>query len=225
MKIAIIDLGRRSSTLAAMPYEPRWVHWGRALQSIAQSGLHFSESEYDRERYQRILKISIEIFSEHSGESPSLISRLFESQTGYATPKVDVRGVVFLDGKLLLVQERTDGLWTLPGGWADVEDSPSEAVEREILEESGFHAKAERMLAVFDRAKHAHEPPFPFHVYKLFMLCRLQAGEARPTLETSAVGFFSENEIPRLSVSRVTVDQILFCFETQKNPSALCRFD
>jgi ADP-ribose pyrophosphatase YjhB (NUDIX family) len=208
-----------------MSYEPRWVHWARTLQAIAQSGLHFSESEYDRERYQKILKISIEIFAEQSGESPSLVSRLFENQTGYATPKVDVRGVVFRDGKLLLVQERTDGLWTLPGGWADVEDSPSEAVEREILEESGFRAKAERMLAVFDRAKHAHDPPFPFHVYKLFMLCRLQAGEATPALEISAVGFFGENEIPPLSIGRVTLAQIHFCFEAQKNPSGLCRFD
>jgi ADP-ribose pyrophosphatase YjhB (NUDIX family) len=208
-----------------MSSEPRWVHWARALQAIAQTGLHFSESEYDRERYQKILKISIEIFAEQSGESPSLIARLFENQTGYATPKVDVRGVVFLDGKLLLVQERTDGLWTLPGGWADVGDSPSEAVEREILEESGFHAKAERMLAIFDRAKHAHQPPFPFHVYKLFMLCRLQAGEAKPTLETSAVAFFSETEIPPLSIGRVTLDQIHFCFEAKKNPSGPCRFD
>ena len=124
------------------------------------------------------------------------------------------------NGKLLLVQERTDGLWTLPGGWADVNDSPSEAVEREIVEESGFQAKAERMLAVFDRAKHPHEPPFPFHVYKLFILCRLEGGEARTTLETTGVEFFGENEIPPLSISRVTREQIQFCFEAQKIPPA-----
>jgi hypothetical protein len=139
--------------MTCMSDEPRWVQWARSLQAIAQTGLHFSESEYDRERYQKILQISVEIFAEYSGQSPSLIQRLFEDQSGYATPKVDVRGVVFRSGKLLFVRERTDGLWTLPGGWADVNDSPSEAVEREILEESGFQTKAESMLAVFDRSR------------------------------------------------------------------------
>jgi ADP-ribose pyrophosphatase YjhB (NUDIX family) len=206
-------------------HEPKWVGWARELQAIAQTGLHFSESEYDRERYKRILEISIEIFADYSSGSPVLIQGLFKNQTGYATPKVDVRGVVFRDNKLLLVQERSDGLWTLPGGWADVNDSPSEAVEREIVEESGFQAKAERMLAIFDRSKHGHEPPFPFHVYKLFILCRLEGGEARPSAETLAVKFYHENEIPPLSISRVTREQIQFCFEAQKNSGRPCRFD
>jgi len=208
-----------------MSQEPKWVGWARELQAIAQTGLHFSDSEYDRERYRRILAVSIEIFANYSGETPVLIRQLFENQTGYATPKVDVRGVVFREDKLLLVQERSDGLWTLPGGWADVNDSPSDAVEREIVEESGFQAKAERMLAIFDRAKHGHEPPFPFHVYKLFILCRLEGGEARTTVETTGVEFFGENEIPPLSISRVTREQIQFCFETQNNTVGPCRFD
>jgi ADP-ribose pyrophosphatase YjhB (NUDIX family) len=208
-----------------MSSEPKSVGWARELQAIAQTGLHFTESEYDRERYRRILEISIEIFANDSGESPALIRGLFEKQTGYATPKVDVRGVVFRDKKLLLVRERSDGLWTLPGGWADVNDSPSEAVEREIVEESGFQAKAERMLAIFDRAKHGHEPPMPFHVYKLFILCRLGGGEAMTSTETSEVGFFDENEIPPLSISRVTREQIQYCFEVQGKRDAPCRFD
>jgi len=116
-----------------MTYEPKWVAWARRLQAIAQTGLHFAQSEYDRQRYQEILDLSVEIFAEYSGEPASVVNRLFENQTGYATPKVDVRGVVFRDKRLLLVRERADGLWTLPGGWADVNDAPSEAVEREIL--------------------------------------------------------------------------------------------
>ena len=208
-----------------MSPEPKSVGWARELQAIAQTGLHFSESEYDRERYRKILEISIEIFAHDSGESPALLRRLFENQTGYATPKVDVRGVVFREHKLLLVQERSDGLWTLPGGWADVNDSPSEAVEREIVEESGFLAKAERMLAVFDRAKHGHEPPFPYHVYKLFILCRLEGGEARTAMETSGVEFFGEDEVPPLSLSRITPEQIQYCFEVQEKPDSTCRFD
>jgi ADP-ribose pyrophosphatase YjhB (NUDIX family) len=208
-----------------MIYEPKWVGWARELQAIAQTGLHFAESQYDRERYQRILDLSVEIFSEYSGESTPVIRRMFENQTGYATPKVDVRGVVFQKNRLLLVRERADGLWTLPGGWADVNDAPSEAVEREILEESGFSAKAERLLALFDRSRHKHEPAFPFHVYKLFIQCRLEGGEARTTMETSGVEFFGENEIPALSISRVTPEQIRFCFETQNQPNAPSSFD
>jgi ADP-ribose pyrophosphatase YjhB (NUDIX family) len=208
-----------------MSSEPKWVGWARALQAIAQTGLHFSELEYDRERYRRILEISIEVFAVYSGESPGVIRRLFENQTGYATPKVDVRGVVFRDNKVLLVQERSDNRWTLPGGWADINEAPSEAVERETLEESGFQTKAERILAIFDRAKHGHEPPFPFHVYKLFLLCRLEGGEARSRKETTGVGFFGEDEIPPLSLSLVTPEQIQFCFVTQKNPDSPCRFD
>jgi ADP-ribose pyrophosphatase YjhB (NUDIX family) len=220
-----VDVDCPSTRFVIMSPEPKWVAWARELQAIAQTGLHFSESEYDRERYRRILEISIEILANYSGESPALIRELFENQTGYATPKVDVRGVVFRDDKLLLVQERSDGLWTLPGGWADVNDSPSEAVEREIIEESGFRAKAERMLAIFDRAKHGHEPPFPFHVYKLFILCRLEGGEAGTSMETTGVEFFGENEIPPLSTSRVTREQIQFCFAAQHDPNGSCRFD
>lgn len=208
-----------------MIHEPKWVGWARELQAIAQTGLHFAECEYDRERYRRILNLSIEIFSEHSGKPVSVIKRLFENQTGYATPKVDVRGVVFWNAKLLLVRERADGLWTLPGGWADVNDAPSEAVEREILEESGFDTKADRLLAVFDRSKHPHQPPFPYHVYKLFIQCRLEGGEAKATKETSAAYFFAENEIPALSSSRVTPEQIKFCFEMQQDSHAPPRFD
>ncbi|MBV8142649.1 MAG: NUDIX hydrolase [Verrucomicrobia bacterium] len=208
-----------------MSHEPKWVGWARELQAVAQTGLHFTESDYDRERYQKILDISIDVFANYSDETPTVIQGLFDNQAGYATPKVDVRGVVFRDGKLLLVQERSDELWTLPGGWADVNDSPSEAVEREVEEESGFQAKVERVLAIFDRSKHAHKPPFPFHVYKLFMLCRLEGGEARTTMETMGVDFFAENDLPPLSISRVTHEQIQFCFAAQKNPDSPCRFD
>lgn len=208
-----------------MVKEPQWIGWARELQSIAQIGLHYATSEYDRERYQRIGNLAVEIFAEYSNEKPAVIQRLFQLESGYATPKVDVRGVVLDQAKMLFVRERSDDLWTLPGGWADVNDSPSEAVEKEILEESGYQAKAERMLAVFDRAKQGNEPPFPFHVYKFFILCSLKGGHARATLETSDVGFFGQNEIPPLSLSRVTQRQIDYCFEASRNSDFPCQFD
>src|SRR3954471_16706679 len=121
-----------------MAAEPRWLRWAREVQAIAQTGLHFAESAYDRERYEKLSKLASEVFAEHTNLFEPAVRAIFDQQEGYATPKVDVRGVVFQGDKILLVRERSDGLWTLPGGWADVNDSPSEAVEREILEESGF---------------------------------------------------------------------------------------
>ncbi|MBV9672229.1 MAG: NUDIX hydrolase [Verrucomicrobia bacterium] len=208
-----------------MAKEPRWISWARELQSIAQIGLNYAVSDYDRERYQRIGNLAVEIFAEYSDEEPAVIKGLFQLESGYSTPKVDVRGVVLKEEKMLFVRERSDDLWTLPGGWADVNDSPSEAVEKEILEESGYQAKAQRMLAVFDRAKQGNEPAFPFHVYKLFILCSLEGGHARATLETSDVRFFSQNEIPPLSMSRVTERQIGYCFEASRRSDSPCQFD
>jgi ADP-ribose pyrophosphatase YjhB (NUDIX family) len=218
-------IGGKHMIASAMPDEPKWIKWARELQAIAQTGLHFSESQYDRERYEQILSVSVEMFAEQSSESPALIRNLFEKQSGYATPKVDVRGVVFHENKILLIQEKSDGLWSLPGGWADVNDAPSEAVEREIVEETGFDTKAREILALFDRAKHPHEPPFPFHIYKLFIKCEITGGEAKIAMETSALGFFGLSEIPPLSISRVTQGQIEFCFQRHLAPPLPCAFD
>jgi len=205
--------------------EPRWIRWARELQAISQTGNHFATSDYDRERYQRISEIAAEIFAEQGDIEGSKVRTIFEAQSGYATPKVDVRAAVFRDGKILLVQERSDGLWTLPGGWADVNDSPSEAVQKEVLQESGFHARTERLLAVFDRAKHPHDPPFPFHIYKMFFLCKIEGGEATPSSETSSVDFFGVEALPPLSVSRITEDQIRFCFRAGLNATVPTAFD
>jgi ADP-ribose pyrophosphatase YjhB (NUDIX family) len=205
--------------------EPQWLKWARELQALAQTGLHFVTSEYDRERYQRISGIAAEIFARQGDIEGSRIRTIFAAQSGYATPKVDVRAAVFRDGQILLVQERSDGQWTLPGGWADVNDSPSEAVEKEVLQESGFKVRTERLLAVFDRAKHPHEPPFPFHIYKLFFLCAIESGEATPSAETASVDFFDAGALPPLSLSRITAEQIGFCFDAGLNGSKPAAFD
>ena len=197
--------------------EPQWLRWARELQALAQTGNHFTTSDYDRERYARISEIAAEIFEKQGDTEGSKIRTIFDAQFGYATPKVDVRAAVFRDRKILLVQERTDGLWTLPGGWADVNDSPSEAVAKEVRQESGFQVKVERLLAVFDRAKHPHDPPFPFHIYKMFFQCEIECGEATPSAETSSVEFFGPEALPPLSLSRITEEQIQFCFRAGLN--------
>jgi ADP-ribose pyrophosphatase YjhB (NUDIX family) len=205
--------------------EPQWIRWARELQAISQTGNHFATSDYDRERYQRISEIAAEIFAKQGDIEGSKIRTIFDAQSGYATPKIDVRAAVFRDGKILLVQERSDGLWTLPGGWADVNDSPSEAIQKEVLQESGFRARTERLLAVFDRAKHPHDPPFPFHIYKMFFLCKIEGGEATPSSETSSVDFFGVEALPPLSLSRITEDQIHFCFRAGLNATIPTAFD
>jgi ADP-ribose pyrophosphatase YjhB (NUDIX family) len=205
--------------------EPDWIRWAREIQAIAQTGLHFSESVYDRERYERLRDIAVEMFANSSDATESFIRASFAAQTGYATPKVDVRGVVLKDGQVLLVQESSDGLWTLPGGWADVNDSPSEAVVREIREESGFVTRATRLIAIFDRSKHGHHPPLPFHVYKLFIACELLGGSAQTSNETSEVRFFDPDRLPPLSIERVTSDQIAICVRAWNDAHGPALFD
>lgn len=202
----------------APPNEAEWLAWSRELQAIAQNGLLFAGDPYDRERYAAIRDIAAQMMAAGSGEPLEMVSGIFSMQAGYATPKVDVRGVVFRGDQLLLVREAQDGLWTLPGGWADPNESPSESVTREIFEEAGFATRATKLLALFDRAKHPHMPLHAFHVYKLFIRCEIESGEARPSLETLEAAFFPEDRIPQLSISRVTPGQIARCFEHLRHP-------
>src|SRR6185312_7347194 len=178
-----------------------WV-LARKLQAAAQTGLEFNTNEYDRDRYRLISEIAAELMATHCDTPVETFRKMFNEQSGYATPKVDVRAAAFRDGKILLVREAADGLWTMPGGWSDVNDSPREAVEREVWEESGFRVKATKLAAVYDRARHPHTPPMPFHIYKMFFLCEIIGGEAATSRETLEVGFFAPNALPPLSVSR-----------------------
>ena len=149
---------------------------------------------------------------------------LFETDKGYATPKVDVRAAVFDNGRILLVREREDNCWSLPGGWADVGDSPSATAIREVKEESGYDAVIKKLAAVYDWDQHPH-PPIPFHAYKLFFVCELGGGEAENSLETTEVGFFEENDFPPLSLTRVSSDQIGQMFEHYRHPEWPTWFD
>ena len=194
----------------------RWADWASRLNAIAQNGLTFSHDPFDIERYTSVRNIAAEIMAAHTGVETTLVRDFFAREEGYATPKVDVRGVVFRDGTLLFVKEPDDGLWSLPGGWADVGESPREAVVREVFEESGYTTHAVKLLALYDRNKHAH-PPFPHHAYKLFIRCELLSQVPAGGAETEA-RFFEEDAIPELSVARVTVEQIARLFEHYRHP-------
>ena len=204
--------------------EPQWLEWARRLQALAQTGLTYSKDHFDIERYESICALAAEMIAVHAQTDVQTVHTLLASETGHATPKIDVRGVVLRDDAILLVKERQDGLWTLPGGWADVNESPSEAVVREVLEESGYQTRAVKLLALYDRRKHAH-PPHLYHIYKLFFRCELLGGTPAPSLETEAVGFFQEDELPALSIMRVTPAQIARLFEHYRHPNWPTDFD
>lgn len=195
------------------------------MQAIAQNGLTFAKDPFDRERFEQVRQLAAEILAAGSTLDTVRAMELFTMESGYATPKVDMRGVVFRGGKLLLAREKSDGGWTLPGGWADVSASPAENVVREIREETGFQTRAVKLLAFYDREKHPHDPPYVQHIYKVLVRCEITGGEASVSMETDAVDFFGEHEIPALSLARVTPGQVARCFEHLRQPDLSADFD
>lgn len=173
---------------------PQWLTWAQEIQALAQTGLTYALNDWQTGRYQRLMEIAAEIVSEHTRYPVGAIIENFKLQPGYATLKVDVRGAVFQDGKLLLVREKMDGGWTMPGGWADVGDTPAAGTEREVWEESGFRVKARKVIGVYDANRTA--PLALYHAVKLVFLCDIIGGEAQISSETTEVAFFGENEIP-----------------------------
>lgn len=204
--------------------DPQWLKWARGLQAHAQNGLYYATNPFDRERYAGIRRIALDMLAAASDLKPGELEDLFAQQAGHATPKVDVRGAAFRDDRILLVRERADGLWTLPGGWADVNESPAESVERELWEESGYRGMATKLLAVWDRSRHGH-PPHAFYIYKLVFRCELTGGAPQESVETNGVDFFAPDALPPLSVGRVTAKQIERLFEHMRRPELPTDFD
>ena len=188
------------------------------IQALAHTGLHYGTGAFDRERYDELNRISLEIFSLLSHEPIEKIGELFSLEPAYATPKVDVRAWVMEGQQLLLVKEATDGRWSLPGGWADVGYSPKEVAEKEVWEESGLEVKAERLLAVFDKKCHPH-PPYAEYTYKLCLECKVVGGRLSNSLETLDAQFFEKSRIPTLSEERITASQIHLLWDRVDNPN------
>jgi len=194
----------------------KWLEWAAKLQSVAQAGLTYSENQYDIDRYQQIRNISVEILHEYTGISHEKIKDLFASETGYQTPKVDIRASVFKDNKILLVREKIDGSWSLPGGWADVNSSVGESAVRECIEEAGAHVRPKRIIAIQQADKH-YDFPYPYTIYKIFVECELVENNFTDNTETLEAGFFPIDSLPPLSVERNTPEQIKMCFEAKKH--------
>ena len=205
---------------------PNWLHWARELQAVAQVGLTYCQNPYDRERYEVMRALAAKVMAEGAGADLAAVEKLFVSETGYATPKLDVRGAVFRGREVLLVSELIDGgRWTLPGGFADVNESPSENAVREVREEAGLIVKVKKLAAVWDRDRSGHPHPYPFHIYKLFFLCDIEAEGVKKEGETGEARFFSIDALPELSESRTLAWQLRRLYEHEQNPSLPTDFD
>ena len=207
--------------------EPDWLLWTRELLAIAQTGIAFAKDPYDIQRYEALQRLGARIVAEHTGADPARLEALFATETGYATPKVGVRGAVFdSEGRVLLVRETIDNhRWTLPGGWAEVNQTPAESVVREVFEESGYRVRAAKLAAVWDRARQRH-PPAPYSVTRLFFVCALEGGEPATSLETSGHGWFFEHDIPEdLSLGRTAPHHIARMFAHWRDPGLPTEFD
>lgn len=198
--------------------------WVQRLQTITQAGLTYAKDPYDRQRYEQLQELAAEIASSINNSATEPWLAIIRAEKGYATPKVDVRAVVARDDQLLFMRESHDGLWSLPGGWADIGESPSQIAEREVLEETGFEVKANKLLAVYDKARHDHPPEF-WYCYKLFVRCELRGGAPTRGIETLDTAFFGPHEIPPLSTPRVTEAQVRRMFAHLAEPEWPTDFD
>lgn len=197
--------------------------WIQNLQSIAQSGLAYSKDSFDRQRFESIQEIAVNMLTHLTDLTAERAKDLFFEDRGYRTPKVDVRGAIFDNGRVLLVKERSDDLWALPGGWVDIGESPRQAIEREIQEETGLTATASKLVAVHDI--NIHQPGQFYHAYKLFFICEQRAGKLEPTLEVSESQFFAEHLLPALSLRRTSASQISLLFEHLRHQNLPTAFD
>ena len=206
-------------------HEPRWLRIARELRAMAQTGLTFTADRFDRQRYERLRELAAAMLAQGSGADYDVTLGVLREDKGYATPKVDVRGAAFVDGRVLLVREISDGKWTLPGGWADVNQTAGECVVREIAEESGFQARALKLAAVHDYQRSNHPARHIDSIYKMFFICEITGGAARASDETSEVAFFPRHELPPLSSGRSTAAQIDRMFQHAQSPELPADFD
>ncbi|HRQ88207.1 MAG TPA: NUDIX hydrolase [Bacteroidia bacterium] len=197
----------------------------KEIRALAQSGLRYTKDPFDRERFERLIKIASELYTELSDTDLETVERFFIPEVGYATPKIDLRACVFRDDKVMLVRERSDSLWTLPGGWADQNESPREGIIREIKEESGFDTEIHSLYAVKDRDRNPYKPKYPVSIYKLFFTASITGGQPEINLEITEIDFFKIDDLPQLSEARVLPQDIRDGYQSYKSGGHRCAFD
>jgi ADP-ribose pyrophosphatase YjhB (NUDIX family) len=188
----------------------------RRIQSLAQAGLHYCDNNFDRQRYDELRELSVNLASLLTDADVNTIRDLFTFENGFQTPKVDIRAVVLKEDKILLSRERSDGRFSIPGGFADINYSPSEVAVKEVKEETGLTVKINRLLAIVDTDRH-NFPPLEFHYYKIVILCDLVGGELRDNDETTDANFFDFDDLPELSEQRNTTELFNLIRENVRN--------
>lgn len=196
--------------------QARWLAWLAELQGIARAGLTYAKDTYDQERYEQLMTLTSQMAAHGSGLSQRALHMAFRGDLGYLTPNVCSRVFIWQNNRVLLVKERSEDVWTLPGGWVDVNESPAESAAREAHEETGYAVKIIRLLALWDKLKHDHPPAWP-HVHQYFFHGEIIGGELRLSHEISAVDFFSLDHLPSISLDRVTASQMRLLSEIVKN--------
>lgn len=197
----------------------------KRIKALADTGLVYAEDEYNRERYEEIREIGLELLGAVSERPLKTLKNFFMPVTDYPTAKVDVRGFVLNDAnQILLAKESVDGKWTIPGGWADVGYSPSEVVVKEIEEETGLQSRVVRLLAVYDKKCHPH-PPEPYYIYKLIFLCVQIGGELQPGFDMLGASFFAIDNLPDLSEDRILESQLRQLFKMAVEDDHEVHFD
>lgn len=200
------------------------VKWAMEIQSLAQSGLAYTSNAYDIERYERLREISAEMMAEKTNISLDKVKDLFCNETGYQTPKIDTRAVIFRDDKILLTHEN-NGTWSLPGGWCDVLESVGSNTIKEVKEETGLDVETIKIISIQDRNKH-NKPIYAYGVCKIFVLYNVIGGEFVQNIETTEIKYFSLDEIPNnLAEEKTNREQIKMCFEAYKNINWQTQFD
>lgn len=199
-----------------------WIKWVVELQAIAQAGLHYSKDVYDIERFERIREITAEMMSRQSDLPIEIVKNLFCNETGFQTPKMDTRAAIFHDDKILLVKE--NGLWSLPGGWVDVNESVKSNTIKEVKEEAGLDVIPKRLIAIQDRNKH-NTPAYAYGICKIFVLCDMISGEFQQNSETTESKFFAIDELPELDNAKNTAGQIRMCFDAYRDSNWVVQFD
>jgi len=202
----------------------RLLAWARRLESIAATGLHYTQNPYDVQRYEHLRDVAAEMLAHAADMDVEAVRGFLRAEFGPGTPKLVVRAAVFQDDRILLVRESTDNAWAMPGGWAEVNEPPSRAVEREVLEETGYEVRAERLIYLHDSAIYSRTDRV-YHTYTIFFLCKLLGGQPATSLETTEVGFFPEDDLPPLSRSRNTEKELAKAFAARRNPDSPASFD
>ncbi len=206
-----------------MDHTEKWLDWAIELQSLAQGGLFYAKDEFDKERYGRIREIAAEMISFKSGITKEKVEDLFCCEIGYQTPKLDSRAAIFKDDKILLVRE-SNGTWSLPGGWVDVNVSVGENTVKEVKEEAGLDVSVDRVIAVQDREKH-NLPVYAYKVCKIFLLCSVLGGCFEKNIETTESRYFGVDELPALAEEKNNEEQIRMCFEAYHAKHWITLFD